>query len=51
MNLINEVLRDYLHQGVYCYLDDILIYSNTLAEHAGLGQKVFNRLKQKLSVC
>lgn len=32
-NLINDVLRDMLGHWVFAYLDDILVYSNTLLEH------------------
>lgn len=56
MNLINEVLRDYLHQGVIVYLDDILIYSETLEDHIPLVRRVLlaleaNSLFVKLSRC
>lgn len=32
-NLVNEVLRDFLHKFVFVYLDDILIFPETLEEH------------------
>ncbi len=31
--LINDVLRDFLNRFVFVYLDDILIFSQTLSEH------------------
>ena len=34
MNLMNDVLADYLNDFVVVFLDDILIYSKTLEEHA-----------------
>lgn len=33
MQLINQVLHDYLYKGLLVYLDDILIYTETVAEH------------------
>jgi hypothetical protein len=32
-HMINTILREYLNKFVFVYLDDILIYSNTLEEH------------------
>jgi hypothetical protein len=32
-NFINDVLRQHLDEFLTAYLDDILIYSDTLAEH------------------
>ena len=31
--MMNEVLREFLDQGVVVYLDDVLIYSKTMGEH------------------
>lgn len=42
MQLINQVLHDHLHKGVLVYFDDILIYTETMAEHVKL---VFEVLK------
>ncbi|XP_013926608.1 PREDICTED: sodium- and chloride-dependent neutral and basic amino acid transporter B(0+)-like [Thamnophis sirtalis] len=36
MQLINEVLHEHLYKGVLVYLDDILIYMETLEEHVRL---------------
>lgn len=36
MQLINEVLHDYLH--VLLYLDDMIIYTETMEEHVKLVQ-------------
>src|SRR5947209_1928270 len=40
-NMIHEVLREFLDQGVVVYLDDILVYSETEEEHVKLLTKVF----------
>ena len=34
MNLMNDVLADYLDDFVVVFFDDILIYSKTLKDHA-----------------
>ena len=44
-NMINNVLREYLDQGVLAYLDNILIYSKNMIEHVALVRKVLQRLK------
>ena len=41
---INNLLREYLDQGVIVYLDDILIYSNNKDEHTILVFKVLKTL-------
>ena len=42
--MINDVLRDFLDQFVYVYLDDILIYSPDLATHQEHVTRVLKRL-------
>lgn len=54
--LINDVLRDFLDRFVFVYLDDILIFSKTLAEHhshvrAVLQRLLENRLYAKAEKC
>ena len=43
--MINEVLHDLLDQGVVVYLDDILIYTESMRQHVALVQKVLQRLR------
>ena len=45
-NMINNILREYLNQGVLAYLDNILIYSKNMDEHVVLVRKVLQRLKE-----
>ena len=42
--MINDVLRDFLDQFVYVYLDDILIYSPDITTHQAHVTQVLNRL-------
>lgn len=44
MNFINEVLRKFLYKGVICYLDDILIYSDSMDEHVALVREALTTL-------
>ena len=44
MNLMNDVLSDYLNDFVVVSLDDILIYSKTFEDHAVHLQKVLQKL-------
>jgi RNase H-like domain found in reverse transcriptase/Reverse transcriptase (RNA-dependent DNA polymerase)/Integrase zinc binding domain/Chromo (CHRromatin Organisation MOdifier) domain/Retroviral aspartyl protease len=41
---VNDVLRDYLDDFVVVYLDDILIYSDTLEEHTEHVRRVLKKL-------
>ncbi|XP_029114156.1 uncharacterized protein lrfn4b, partial [Scleropages formosus] len=43
---VNHVLGDMIHKGVLVYLDDILIYSDTLAKHVLTVRQVLQRLLQ-----
>ena len=38
--MMNDVLREFLDQGVIVYIDDILIYSCDEQEHEALVEKV-----------
>ena len=54
--LINYVLRPVIGKVVLVYLDDVIIFSKTIAEHIKHVQKVFDLLdegglKIKLSKC
>ncbi len=43
---IHEVLREFLHRFVIVYIDDILIYSRSLAEHRQHVAEVLQRLRE-----
>ena len=45
-NLMNDVLFDYLDAFVVVYLDDIVVYSQTLSEHEMHLKKVFQRFRE-----
>jgi hypothetical protein len=54
--MMNNVFFDLLDAGVVCYLDDLLLYSKSVAEHQALLTKVFailskNKLYLKDSKC
>ena len=56
MSLMNDVFLDYLDRFVLVYLDDILVFSNTIEEHAIHLRMVLSRLRRnklygKLSKC
>jgi hypothetical protein len=56
MNLMNSVFMDYLDNFVVVFIDDILIYSQSEAEHADHLRMVLQRLREhqlyaKLSKC
>ena len=42
--MMNEILREFLDQGVVVYLDDILIYSKDKDSHVKLVQQVLAKL-------
>ena len=44
-NMMNEVLRDLLDLGVVVYIDDILIYSESIEQHHHLVKEVLSRLQ------
>ena len=46
MNLMNDVLKDYLNDFVVVFLDDILTYSKTPEDHAEHLRKVLEKLRQ-----
>jgi len=44
--MMNEILREFLDQGVVVYIDDILIYSKTIEDHVILVRKVLQKLRK-----
>jgi hypothetical protein len=46
---MNDIFREWLDDFVVVYIDDILIYSSSLEEHAEHLWKVFQRLREKTS--
>jgi hypothetical protein len=47
MRLMNEVLKDFIGKFVIIYLDDILVFSKTIAEHLKHLAIVMQRLQQE----
>ena len=45
-SMINDVFRDMLDVGVIAYMDDILIYTETVEEHVALVRRVMERLRK-----
>ena len=48
--MINDVFRNMLDVGVIAYMDDILIYSETIEEHVAMVTKEMDRLR-KAGLC
>ena len=46
MNMMNDVLDDYLDKFVLIFLDDVLVYSANLEEHAKYLRKLLERLRE-----
>uniref|UniRef100_A0A803PJ25 Reverse transcriptase domain-containing protein n=1 Tax=Cannabis sativa TaxID=3483 RepID=A0A803PJ25_CANSA len=46
-NLMNDVLYEFLDQFVVVYLDDIVIYNNSLEEHLQQLRKVLTKLREE----
>ena len=44
--MMNEVLREFLDQGVVVYIDDVLIYTKTMKEHITLTRRVLAKIKE-----
>jgi hypothetical protein len=44
--LMNDIFWEWLDDFVVVYIDDILIYSSSLEEHAEHLRKVFQRLRE-----
>jgi len=44
--VINDVFRDMLDVGVIAYMDDILIYTETVEEHVALVWRVIESLRK-----
>ena len=47
MDLMNRVFKDYLDQFVIVFIDDILVYSHSMMEHAEHLRIILNLLKDK----
>lgn len=45
-NFMNDVLYEYLDRFVVVYLDDIVVYSESLANHLDHLRLVFSRLRE-----
>jgi len=45
-SMIRDVFRDMLDVGVIAYMDDLLIYTETVEEHVALVRQVMERLKK-----
>jgi len=49
-SMINDVFRDMLDIGVIAYMDDILIYTETVEENVALVRRVMERMR-KVRLC
>ena len=47
MNMMNDLLGEYLDQFVLVFLDDVLIYSANIQEHCEHLRKVLNKLRER----
>jgi hypothetical protein len=45
--LMNDIFREWFHDFVVVYIDDILVYSNSREEHVERLQKVFQKVERK----
>ena len=50
-SIINEVLRELLNEGVIVYIDDILIYLETMEKHVAIVRRVLGSLGTLAYVC
>jgi hypothetical protein len=46
---MNDIFWEWLDNFVVVYIDDILVYNNSMEEHVEHLQKVFQRLKERCS--
>ena len=46
MNLMHDVLREYLDRFVLVFLDDVLVYSRSVEEHAEHLRQVLQKLRE-----
>ena len=46
MNLMNDLLQDFLDEFVLVFLDDILVYSQSMEDHAEHLRKLFQCLRE-----
>src|ERR1700733_108126 len=45
--MMNDIFQDLIHEGVVCvYLNDILIFTKTIAEHCRVSRLVLERLRK-----
>lgn len=46
--LLQEVLKEFLNKFIMVYLDNIIIYSNSMEEHVGYLRQVFTALRANI---